>query len=49
MWLEASLPHVALALDPAQPTENNGGRFVRFSAVDEDAPFGAPEWTGQHL
>lgn len=45
---------IALRLEPAQPTERNGGRVTRFSSYDEEPPFdeGAgpnPEWTGQHF
>jgi hypothetical protein len=52
--LDFSLPQVALSLDPTLGPQSNGGRVSRFSALDEEAPFGdegkaLPEWSGQHL
>lgn len=52
--LDFSLPEVNLSLDPTFGPQSNGGRVSRFSALDEEAPFGdetkaLPEWFGQHL
>jgi hypothetical protein len=52
--LDFSLPQVGLSLDPTVGPQNTGGRVSRFSALDEEAPFGdetkaLPEWSGQHL
>jgi hypothetical protein len=53
--LSAPLSAVEMVLDPTEVTQHNSGRVTRFSAVDEEPPFGdlasgpLPEWSGQLL
>lgn len=53
--LEVLPPPIELTLDPDEPSQRSGGRVSRFSAVDEEPPFGDAEtgplveWTGQIL
>lgn len=53
--LSSAMAVVAASIAPDEKTEANGGRVSRFTALDEEPPFGdeisgpLPEWTGQHL
>ena len=52
--LDFTLPEVTMSIDPTLAPQSTGGRVSRFSALDEEAPFGdetkaLPEWAGQHL